>query len=164
MGAHSRNKGAGGEREFARILRDSLAPEFKDQFFYVEREGMKQAATSEAGGAKWDILIPKLGIEVKRKRVVLDGDVRSWWEETVAQSAETGKVGVLAYRADKQVWRVMVPGSHKDDQGRLQLHSFLELTTTFFLPGFFRWYMMTLGKDHVKEPEVRNGATDSSRG
>ncbi len=153
-GNHSRNKGATGEREFARILRDSLAPELDDQFFYVEREGMKQAGKDEHGGAKWDILIPKLGIEVKRKRVVKDGDVRAWWEETVAQSAATGKLGILAYRGDQQVWRVMVPGSHKDDQGRLQLHSFLELTTTFYLPGFFRWYLMTMAGDHVKEPEV----------
>ncbi len=158
-GNHSRRKGADGEREFANILKTSLAPEMEESTiaFYVEREGMKQQGTAK--NHTFDILIPKIGIEVKRKRVVLDGDVKAWWQETVEQSAASGKLGVLAYRADQQIWRIMVPGHHIDEEGRLQLHSFLELTETLYLPGFFRWYItyVAMSSQPKVEKEAANG-------
>lgn len=152
-GKAPQTKGKTGERELARILRDLLAPESENPNFFVERTGHQQA---HVGG--FDILIPKLGIEVKRAKRVSDGLVKAWWEETVIQSASAGKIGVLAYRQDNQTWKVVVPGHHIDENGRTQLHSFLELTETLFLPGFFRWYLMHL--DVAAYPKIQATAAD----
>ncbi len=135
---HSQRKGAGGERELARILRDGLSGEFPEGFFYVERTGNAQAD----GSQKFDLELPKLGIEVKRAKVAKDYQIQKWWEQTTAQSVANQMIGVLAYRQDQQLWRIVVPGTHVDQDGRLQIHSFLELTETLYLPGFFRWYLL----------------------
>lgn len=155
-GRSVKNKGSAGEREFARMLRDSLQPNVESpDLFYVERTGHSQAA---AGG--FDLLIPKLGIEVKRSKVVTDGRVRAWWEQTVRQSAEAKRLGILAFRGDQQLWRVMVPGHHVNEQGQLILHSFFELTETYYFPGFCRWYLMNIQPS--EQPVVNEETADAA--
>ena len=154
---HSQRKGKEGEQQLARILRAGLTSEFPEGFFYVERTGHAQADASE----RFDLELPKLGIEVKRAKVVKDHHVIKWWDQTTRQSAANSMFGILAYRGDSQVWRIVVPGTHIDQDGRLQVHSFLELTETLYLPGFFRWYLLfnkTMTKKvTIKEEAAANG-------
>lgn len=95
MGAKSRNKGANGERELARILREHLGDS-------VIRNWQGQAAS---GGH--DLSGLPFAIEVKRYAFVTDFLKRKWWEQAVTQADD--EEPALAYRADRQEWRFVVP-------------------------------------------------------
>lgn len=140
MGKKSRDKGANGERELASLLRDLLQ-------LPVIRTGMTQAGTAETDKSYFDLEIGgTLGIEVKRHARFTDAHIERFWMETVEQSKLSSKIGVLAYRPDNQIWRIVVPDSFvsHDPVGRLQLVPNYEFTHTLMLPGFVRWYEQTL--------------------
>lgn len=92
MSALQRNKGAGGERELARLLTDRLG--------CLVTRNLQQA---RAGGH--DLLLPGWSLEVKRAARPRLAD---WWLQTVTQ-AETARLKpALAYRLDRRPWRVVV--------------------------------------------------------
>lgn len=104
MGAKSRNKGAAGERELARILREHIGDG-------ITRNWQGQAAK---GGHDLDGL--PFVLEVKRYKTATDAQKRAWWYQALDQAIEYNdhnkssmKTAALAYRADKQQWRVVVP-------------------------------------------------------
>lgn len=94
MPINSRNKGAAGEREVAKILNDLLGVECQrnlDQWRSggFDLEGLKGWA-----------------IEVKRaKKMTLP----AWWKQTVEQASLADLKPVLWYRIDRQAWRVVLP-------------------------------------------------------
>lgn len=102
MGARSRNKGANGERELARLLSDELGME-------VTRNLLQ----SREGGHDLDG-VPGWCLEVKRRAKAAEGDKRQWWEQARAASVEmlirnggSANPAVL-YREDRREWRALV--------------------------------------------------------
>lgn len=93
MSARSRNKGARGERELARILSDHLGVEVA-----------RNLTQTRDGGHDLDGL--PFALEVKRcERLAL----KAWWNQAVEQAEEIGKTPALAYRQNRQPWAFVVP-------------------------------------------------------
>ncbi len=79
--------------------------------------------------------VPWMAIEVKRYRKAMQGDVRGWWIETCLQADLETQVPVLAYRADQQQWRFVVPlGWITNTEWRL--HNLVELGAELTTDGF----------------------------
>ncbi|MGC9217388.1 hypothetical protein [Acidithiobacillus sp.] len=99
QGIASRRKGADGERELIRLLRDA--------FPGLElRRDLRQYQT----GGLTDVLgLPGYAVEVKRRRRITQGQVDAWWSP-LARHAD-GVEPVLAYRQDKQGWRFRLFGA-----------------------------------------------------
>lgn len=94
MPINSRNKGAAGEREVAKIIDDLLGVK-------VERnlDQWRAGGYDLVGLAGW-------AIEVKRAKKPL---LNQWWAQTVEQAKINELKPVLFYRLDNQKWRVVVP-------------------------------------------------------
>ena len=94
MPINSRNKGAAGEREVARIIDDLLGVK-------VERnlDQWRAGGYDLVGLAGW-------AIEVKRAKKPL---LNAWWAQTLEQARINELKPVLWYRLDNQKWRVVVP-------------------------------------------------------
>lgn len=90
-GRMSRNKGAAGEREFAKILSAELGMEIK-----------RKLGQARDGGD--DIQVGKFRIEVKRRERLAIGE----WCEQVEEAAEPGDVPVVAFRKNGDKWRVVM--------------------------------------------------------
>lgn len=91
-GRMSRNKGAAGERELAKILADELGVEVK-----------RKLGQARDGGD--DIQIGKFHLEVKRREALRLDD----WCEQVESAAPAGEWPVVVYRRNGQPWRAVVP-------------------------------------------------------
>jgi len=92
-GKRSRNKGASGEREFLRLLGDELGEMLT-----------RNLSQTREGGA--DCLCVKgWAIEVKRCESL---SRRAWWRQACEQAERLGVEPMLAYRRNREPWRVWV--------------------------------------------------------
>ena len=97
MSAKERTKGATGERELAKILRDELGAEIT-----------RNLVQSREGGA--DLLgVPGWAIECKR---AADKSLNRWWLQACQQADRAGMKPALIYRIDRCDWRVIVAMRH----------------------------------------------------
>ncbi len=111
MGKFSRNKGNRGEREFWRLLADFLPDEQSrmgrnlDQWVY--------------GGADSRPDMYPFSVEIKRRRGprvkdgrltndLTDSDIDKFYDQAF-ESASNDMIPVVAYRADRQRWKVIIP-------------------------------------------------------
>lgn len=94
MPINSRNKGAAGEREVAKIIDDLLG-------ITVQRnlDQWRAGGFDLTGLEGW-------AIEVKRAKKPL---LSAWWKQTIEQARINNLKPVLWYRLDNQKWRVVVP-------------------------------------------------------
>lgn len=89
-----RRKGADGERELVRLLRDHLGV-----------EPVRNLNQSRDGGYDLFIMgIQDIALEVKRAAAPR---LASWWAQAVEQAGD--HIPVLAYRLDRQEWRFIMP-------------------------------------------------------
>ena len=96
---NSRAKGKSGERELILVLRE-LLPEYASDF----ERNLEQTRN---GGH--DILgLPGWAIEVKRYSRVTQADLRGFWGQACEQARKDNGRPALAYREDRQDWRVVV--------------------------------------------------------
>lgn len=93
MSAMQRRKGASAEREFFGLLSEFLGRPV--------RRNVDQARNGGADG----IEVPGWAIEVKRHE---SGFREAWWEQARAQANVDNLMPALAYRANRQPWRVRV--------------------------------------------------------
>ena len=93
MGSMSRTKGQTGERELSKLLEQHLGIRFE-----------RNLEQTRDGGHDLNGL-SALSIECKR---AAQPSYSSWWDQTIKQALETGRVPVLAYRLDRQQWRFVV--------------------------------------------------------
>jgi len=152
----SRNKGARGELELHKLLAELIEDK------HIQRTGLQQA-----GGGGFDLIIPYLGIEVKRRaKPITYADVQVFWKQTQAQADTIEMIGVLAFRADRQPWQFVIPQlvaqpkfEEDDETGDREVHmrwSFvtdLETSTTMYLEGFKQWYCYALPALQATQPE-----------
>ena len=94
MGAASRRKGADGERELARVLRERMGDRV-----------VRNLQQSADGGH--DLLgAGPFALEVKRCERL---ELSAWWRQAEEQAVAEGLIPALAWRQSRQPWRFMVP-------------------------------------------------------
>lgn len=103
-------KGKSGEREFIRTVYRLTNGEIE------LRRNLRQCRD---GGD--DLCCKKAGIrgfsfEVKRFGKVSDALVRDWWAQAQRNAMAQDKTPVLAYRSDKQAWKVLIHPNHYFDE------------------------------------------------
>lgn len=108
---NSRAKGAAGEREFIK----ELAQELGDDLVAPLKRNLEQ---TRAGGH--DVVgLEGWAIEIKRYRVIKEGDIARFWEQAVEQAERIGALPMLAYREDFKSWRIRVALMMSDDGEKL---------------------------------------------
>ena len=97
MGKPSRDKGASGERELARLLADELGTAVT-----------RNLAQSRSGGHDLDGCGP-FALEVKRAARATPALRTRWWAQAREQADRAGLLPALAYRQDRAGWRFVLP-------------------------------------------------------
>lgn len=95
MSKLSRNKGAGGERELAALLKEHLGLDLR-----------RRLAQYQSGGHDLDGW-EGVCVECKRNATATQGQVAAWWKQTLSQ-CPGDEAPLLAYRADRQEWRFVL--------------------------------------------------------
>lgn len=127
MSGLSRSKGARAERELIRLISERM-PELD-----LSRNLTQYQRSGEA-----DVLgLDPFAIECKRYKHARDGDIASWWRETVTQAEAVQRVPLLAYRADRQRWRFVMQLSYAVDEQTSYVDHSVDLTVTLYEEGFF---------------------------
>lgn len=107
-GTKSRTKGASAERELAAELHDLLGVRLSRRLRQYQAGGCDLQVDEGQSGEVADLL-RRCAIEVKRHATATQGQVAGWWTQAVAQAQAQGAIPVLAYREDRQEWRVVLP-------------------------------------------------------
>ena len=110
MGSHQRTKGAGGEREFAGLVMDHLGVRMVRNLVQARSGGCDLIVCDTEEGPVADML-RRLAVEVKRSRRATGHLLQKWWVQAMEQARADDLVPCLAYREDRQPWRVVVPMS-----------------------------------------------------
>lgn len=98
-GRRSRNKGASGERELARVLRERG---------FEARRGARNGVAGRDGGEDISHSIEGVWLEAKRaERVAL----HDWLKQAEADCPE-GRRPVVAFRRNREPWRVVLGLDH----------------------------------------------------
>ncbi len=97
MSAMQRNKGAAGERELAKILRDELGVDIT-----------RNLVQSREGGAD---LLGVAGWAIECKRAAIPA-LHTWWLQACQQADRAGLKPALIYRIDRKEWRAVVAMRH----------------------------------------------------
>lgn len=98
MAKMQRDKGKAGELEFIKLVRHLTG----DGVVLERNLGQSRSGGDDLNGH------PLFSFEIKRRKSVTDAMVTGWWQQAVDQALTRGKQPVLAWRQDKQCWRVMV--------------------------------------------------------
>lgn len=94
MSAMQRNKGKGGEREAAALVRELTG-------WDVRRRVRQHDGDSDLEG------VPGWTVEVKRHASATRSTFAGWWAQAVAQAGDA--LPVLLYRLDRGEWRAVWP-------------------------------------------------------
>lgn len=117
MSAKSRNKGAGGEREFAKTLGELVGqPGLLVRNLEQNRNGgddlqIDTNSKTERFGCQEIInRLDEFSIEIKRHATAKPAAIANWWKQSVAQSQDysPAKQPMLAYRRDREQWQCIV--------------------------------------------------------
>ncbi len=90
MGAMQRSKGARAENQFAAMLSDDLGIPIK-----------RTLGQARDGGA--DIMLGIFAVQIKH---AARASIKSWWQQTVTDAHKANKIPVLAYKINRQGWRI----------------------------------------------------------
>lgn len=103
---NSRQKGAGGEREFSRLVLEHLGVELRRNLEQSRAGGhdLMPVGTDPVSRA-----LDAYALEVKRYRQISPAMLARFWEQAQNQADRVGKIPTLAYREDRQEWRLVVP-------------------------------------------------------
>lgn len=92
MGKMQRTKGAAGERELAKLIRDNL-----------KMDCQRRIEQTRDSGHDLDLL--DYAIEVKRAKTM---NLNGWWKQTMENANAVGCIPVLAYRIDNKKWQIVM--------------------------------------------------------
>ena len=104
----SRTKGQSGEREFARLMFDHLGIEVK-RHLEQSRSGGHDLVVTDPGSCRITEAFDLFAVEIKRHKAASQGLIAQWWLQATEQATRAEKIPALAYRADRQQWRVVLP-------------------------------------------------------
>jgi len=105
---NSRNKGATGEREFAKSFLIVCGVSLERNLEQT-RSGGHDLVVPDSEDSIYAHLIRELAIEVKRRKKITDSMLNGFWTQACVQAEEAGLVPCLAYRADNASWRLSLP-------------------------------------------------------
>jgi Holliday junction resolvase len=108
MGRMQRTKGASGERELANLIHLHLGVRLARNLEQSRRGGHDLIPHPEDTGPVAQELA-RFAIEVKRHAKATPALLRDWWTQATEQARRAGLVPCLAYREDRQEWRVVLP-------------------------------------------------------
>jgi Holliday junction resolvase len=108
MPINSRQKGAGAEREFAGLIHDWSGVRLIRNLEQTRSGGHDLIVHPDEVGSVADAF-RQLAIECKRYQTATDAQIQKWWAQAVTQADDAGLKPVLAYRANRSTWRVVVP-------------------------------------------------------
>lgn len=103
---NSRAKGADGEREFSRLVLDSLGVRLARNLEQSRSGGHDLEPVGDDPAAQ---ALGRFAIEVKRWATVTPAMLGKFWQQAESQAARASRIPVLAYRGNRQEWRVLVP-------------------------------------------------------
>ena len=101
-------KGGRGEREFAVIINDLLGVVMVRRAVTNPYQGGHDLAVDPSASGEVAMALRGIGFEIKRRATVTAGDISHWWQQCADQAGAAGLIPVLAYRGDRQCWRVVV--------------------------------------------------------
>lgn len=105
---NSRTKGKAGELEFARILADATGVRLTRNLEQSRNGGCDLIVSADTRDGPITF-IERFAVEVKRYATAKPGDLLCWWVQACRQATAAGKLPLLAYRLDRQEWRVRMP-------------------------------------------------------
>lgn len=108
MAINSRQKGAGAEREFAGLVRDWTGVRLIRNLEQTRSGGHDLIVHGDESGTVADAF-RTLAIECKRYQTATDGMIQKWWAQASIQADQIGLIPILAYRANRSPWRIVVP-------------------------------------------------------
>lgn len=103
---NSRAKGAGGEREFSRVIHQHLGVELVRNLEQSRNGGHDLTTT---GTDPVSLALDAYAIEVKRYMAVTPSMLAVFWEQATQQAARAERIPVLAYREDRREWLIVAP-------------------------------------------------------
>ncbi len=106
MGAKSRRKGAGAEREFAGLVHDWLGVRLVRNLDQTRSGGHDLMVDDDGPAAR---ALDRFAFEVKRHARVTRANLDAWWRQAEDQARRCGKIPALAFRADRQPWQILIP-------------------------------------------------------
>lgn len=104
---NSRNKGAGGEREFAKAIHDELGVSLSRNLEQSRNGGHDLLVTNDDHPLAASL--NRFAPEVKRYANATPALVQRWWQQAVRQAEAVGKWPLLAYRSDRCPWVIVLP-------------------------------------------------------
>lgn len=103
---NSREKGAAAEREFSRLVFDHLGVALARNLEQSRNGGHDLTAH---GTDPVSLALDAYAIEVKRYRAITPAMLAGFWRQAEQQAERAAKLPALAFRADRQEWRVLLP-------------------------------------------------------
>lgn len=129
---NSRAKGASAEREFARRVFDLTGIQLVRNLEQARGGGYDLAAVGDDPAT---LSLARFAVEVKRYADITPGLLAQFWRQAERQAQAADKIPVLAYRADRQEWRVVVPLSAVNRESFGAWDGF-DWTATLSVPAF----------------------------
>ena len=133
MSINSRAKGASAERKFAGLVQDWAGVKLIRNLEQTRSGGHDLIVHPDEVGTVSDVF-RHLAIECKRYQAVTEGSIQKWWAQAVVQAAGAGLIPVLAYRANRSPWRVVVPLALANPS--LCRSNHIDYTATLSVEGF----------------------------
>lgn len=104
---NSRAKGANGERELAGLIQSELGVRLIRNLEQT-RSGGNDLVVHPEEDSPVASQLARYGFEVKRHHTATQSQIAGWWGQTETQAASKGLIPLLAFRADRQDWRLVV--------------------------------------------------------
>jgi Holliday junction resolvase len=133
MAINSRAKGASAEREFAGLMRDWTGVRLIRNLEQTRSGGHDLIVHPDETGDAADAF-RKLAIECKRYQNVTEGNLQKWWAQAAVQAEQANLLPILAYRANRSPWRVVVPMTLLNNQLCNSIH--MDYSATLSVKGF----------------------------
>lgn len=108
MAINSRNKGASGEREFSSLVSDWSGIRLIRNLEQSRSGGHDLIVHPDESGMVADVF-RTLAIECKRHSKSSPALIKKWWQQARDQAEPNQLHPVLAFRANRQDWQVIVP-------------------------------------------------------
>lgn len=103
---NSRAKGAAAERELAKRVEQELGVKLARNLEQSRSGGHDLEPVGESATAE---ALRRFAIECKRHTAITPAKLADFWRQAEEQATKAGRVPALAYRADRQDWRICVP-------------------------------------------------------
>ncbi len=111
MSINSRAKGASAEREFASLVYDWSGVRLIRNLEQTRSGGHDLIVHPDEVGPVADAF-RRLAIECKRYQAATESSIQKWWNQALVQANQAQLIPILAYRGNRESWRVVVPISY----------------------------------------------------